>query len=750
MSIQNYYTDYTDLGLTVIPVEWDIINKAPVSHREWSDTTKLKLLPKHNAIMIKTGGQYACLDFDIKNTERKTIFKEWEAIVLNQWPEVYNKLYIEKTRNAGYHVWLRYDKLNKKLALAESQVGTEVIALYAAGPLVYTFPTPGYEEYKSSMEDVQPLTQKEFEYLISTSQQFNEYKPNYDPNIKAVNYPEGFESLLSQFDAKLPDDVWNFILENHIGLHQIEGHTYHSKDKFVAYRRKNSESPALSAKVYFKNKRVLIFSASLNDYPNWHNKQSYPVWSLPPSFVLFYKNGRDWDKTIEEVNNIIESQNIKIDKCQRKQYSYPLEVFPTYLQQSIIDVCESRSLPLEFVATSGLWTVSSLAGTRYKSDFNSEGKNILFCLMIAPVSAGKTPAYKVMCEAPLKSAHENLDKKFEEDVKAWTKKKADAFNNKESFTDKRPSRFIPISADGTTEGYIHKSITQRNGIGIYQDEAETILNAGNFKATNDAISFFTQAFSGGRISQIRADETKERVVPNLNLNLLMGTQPIRLQNIFTEDRLSSGFASRFIMVEADYKELNEDSDPFTTKKEMCSEWEILVRGLFFGGMSYNNGESDQIHIPITDSAKNIYRKYYKQLLQEANKRIISKAESYIIGTEAKMSAYLPRLIQILAIMYDHTGPVITDDTVNKGWTLYRYYAESTIKIIAKLNGEIETGLPQDLELLYQTLPDEFTRAEAAATCTRINLKERRFDISIRRKDFGKLFQKIGQGKYKKS
>lgn len=72
------------------------------------------------------------------------------------------------------------------------------------------------------------------------------------------------------------------------------------------------------------------------------------------------------------------------------------------------------------------------------------------------------------------------------------------------------------------------------------------------------------------------------------------------------------------------------------------------------------------------------------------------------------------------------------------------------EINAKLNGEIETGLPQDLELLYQTLPDEFTRAEAAATCVRINLKERRFDISIRRKDFGKLFQKTGQGKYKKS
>lgn len=747
MSIRTYYTDYRDLGLIVIPVEWDVKKKEPVSHRKWSEADDLKLLPKHNAIMIKTATDVACLDFDIKNTSRKTIFSEWKAIVLNQRPEIFEKVYVEKTRNAGYHIWLKYSDLEKKLALAESDQGNEVIALYAKGPLVYTFPTPGYSEEHSSMQDIQELTKDEFEYIISTSQIFNEYKPQYDPTLKAVSYPEGHEHLLSQFDAKLPDENWQFLLSQ-IALLEIPDYKYSPKDKFKAYRRKGSESTAISAKVYFKTKRVLIFSASLHDFPNWHNRNDYPVWALPPSFVIFYKNNRDWNKTVEEVQFIIDSIGIEIEERTIKT-NYPLNVFPKNIRASMIDVCESRSLPIEFVATAGLWTISSLAGTRYFSDFKSEGKNILFCLMIAPISAGKTPSFKVMCEAPLKEPHETLDREYAEDLADWHKEKARAFVDKEPFSKQKPSRFIPISADGTTEGYVHKSMTQPNGIGVYQDEAETILNAGNFKATNDAISFFTQAFSGGRLTQIRADETKERVVPNLNLNLLMGTQPIRLKNIFTEDRLSSGFASRFLMVEADYKELNTDSDPFGSKKEMCNEWRDIVRGLFRGGYELNRGEVNKIEIKMTDDAKSAYRKYYKQLLTEANTRIKSKSESYIIGTEAKMSAYFPRLVQILSIIYDHIGPVITEDIVHKGWLLYRYYAESTIKIISVLNGEIENGLPVDLELLYQTLPDEFTRKEAADTCIKVNLKERRFDISIRRKDFGKLFQKTGQGKYRK-
>jgi len=742
--IKEYYSDYTELGLVVIPIEWDIEKKQPVSHREWSNTADLKLYTKHNALMIKVDGVWAALDFDLKNTDNKKLFDQWKTLVLNQWPEIWNKLYIEKTRNNGYHVWIRYSNLEKKLSLADSDKGSEVIALYAKGPLVYTFPTPGYSEYSGSMNDVQDLTHDEFNYLMQTSQSFNEYKPTYDPNLKAVNYPVGYENLLSQFDAKITDEIFESIL-NDIGLFVIRHYKYSKNQHFVAFSRKGSESKAISAKVYYHSKRVCMFSASMHDYPNWHNRADYPVWSLPPSFILFYKLNRDWPAAIEYINGIIESTGIEIEKQEFKECSFPMHVFPDEIRRSIMEVSEARSLAPQFVATAGLWTISSLAGSMYESDFNGDGKNILFCLLIAPVSVGKTPAFRVMCDTPLKKVQEQNDKIFDKAIIEWTEKK-DAATAKKKFTDKKPRRYIPIAMDGTTEGYIAKSMMQPNGIGVYQDEAETILNAGSFKSTNDSISFFTQAFSGGRLAQIRADETKERVVANLNLNLLMGTQPTRVKNIFTEDRLSSGFASRFLMVEADYTELNTEIDPFSRGKEMCDTWVKTVVDLYNFGHLYNEG-GIKLRVQFKEDAKQLYRKYYKQLLNEANTRIKSKAESYIIGTEAKMSAYFPRLVQILAIMHSPAYPIITFQTVNDGWDLYRYYAESTVKVISSLCGEIETGLPKDLELLYNSLPEEFTRKEAAEICTRLNLKERRFDVSIRRKDFGALVKKVGQGKY---
>lgn len=747
--MQTTYNEYRELGLNVIPVEWDTVTKQPVSHRFWSEDKPLSLLPQHNAIMVKTAGHTHCLDFDLKNTSNKNLYFQWLNAVSNINPDLIGKLYVERTRNAGYHVWFSYPQDLHKLSLAQSDQGAEVIALYAGGPLVYTWPTPGYQQESGSMADLQELTVQEFDTLLETSQYFNEYKPAYDPSLKAVNYPAGLEQFCLDFDTNLSDESWQRILSE-IDLHPIPNYRYSKRDKFAAYRRGGSESQAISAKVYYRTKRVMIFSASMHDYPNWHNKHEYPVWSLPPSFVLFYKCGRSWQAAAEQMQLIADAEGLTLSQpAAPDPDAYPMHVFPDDIRESILQVARARSLAPHFLATAGLWTVSSLAGTHYTSEFNGDAKNILFCLLIAPVSVGKTPAADAMCFQPLQDIIEADDRAFIERHKDWQERKAAATVTKQPFIEREPRRFIPFAVDGTTEAYVGLSMDQANGIGVYHDEAETILNAGAFKANNDAISFFTQAFSGGRFTQIRADRSKERVVARMNLNLLMGTQPSRLSNIFTKDRLSSGFASRFLMVESDYLMLNEQVDPFDKSKAMCDEWRDLVMYLYRSGQAYNGGDMERIHITMTWEAKQLYTELYRAGIREANQRILSKAEQYIIGTEAKMSAYFPRLVQILAIIHNPERPCITDTTVQHAHDLYKYYARETVRIIGQLQQEADTGLPPELELLYRALPDSFTRKEAVSVCERLNLSPRKFDNSIRRKDFKALFRSASQGVYVK-
>jgi len=736
--LQDIFNEYKQLGLKVIPIEWNLENKQPVSHHNWSEDKDWKVNHTHNALMIKTANNWGSFDFDIKNTKDKELFNKWLQIVTNAEPDILAKCFIEKTKSDGYHVWVKYANLPKKTALADSETGAEVIALYSNGPLVYTYPTPGYSEFYQSMADVQELNEAEFNYLFQTCQYFNEYKPTYDPNKKAISYPKGYELELSKYDTELSNESWEIILQD-IGLEPLANFKYSKKDNFVAFRRKASTSMAISAKVYYKTKRLMLFTASLPDFPNWHNKDQYPVWALPPSFVLYYKFGRDWETVLKYIG---------VDKP--LNCDFPFEIFPEKIRQSIFDVAKERSLNPVFLATAGLWTCSSLAGTCYTSDFGSDGKNILFCMLIAPVSVGKTPAFKAMMEQPLKQIQEQEDADFKRSLAEWNAERALAYAEKKNFTKAKPKRFVPFAVDGTTEGYIVLCQDQCSGIGVYHDEAETILNAGSFKSNNDSISFFTQAFSGGRFTQIRADRDKERVVQNLNINLLMGTQPTRLKNIFTEDRVANGFASRFLMVESEYIQLNEEADPFTSSRQMCGEWVNLVTTLYEANKVFCEGEVTPIKIEITPEAKHLYRKYYKQNLQSANERIASNLEGHIIGTQAKMSAYIPRLTQLISILNNPLQPVVNEEVVELAQRLFKYYANSTVNIISKIFIEADTGLPSHLEVLFNALPDTFTFKQAEEICKKVNLPEQKFKNSLRRKDFGKLFKKIAHGEYQKA
>lgn len=114
-----------------------------------------------------------------------------------------------------------------------------------------------------------------------------------------------------------------------------------------------------------------------------------------------------------------------------------------------------------------------------------------------------------------------------------------------------------------------------------------------------------------------------------------------------------------------------------------------------------------------------------------------------------MSAYFPRLVQILAIINDPKMPVITKKVVDDAHCLYKYFAKSTLGIIAKISEEINTGLPNELELIYQALPEIFERKDAVEVCKRLNLSEQKFETAMRRKDFKGLFKKIKYGTYQK-
>jgi hypothetical protein len=101
-------------------------------------------------------------------------------------------------------------------------------------------------------------------------------------------------------------------------------------------------------------------------------------------------------------------------------------------------------------------------------------------------------------------------------------------------------------------------------------------------------------------------------------------------------------------------------------------------------------------------------------------------------------------------MHNNRQPVIDETIVQMAYDCFKYFAHTTVDILSKLLDEVETGLPLELDNLYKELPEKFTAEEAKAACIKLNLKDRRFETAIRRKDFSRLFRKVEHGTYQKT
>jgi hypothetical protein len=328
----------------------------------------VKEIGRANGIALKLFPPFGAFDFDLKNTSNKSVFDDWFKIVNATNDSVLRKVCIEETRNKGYHVYFKYPNVSHKIAIANSPTGAEVISVYTGGLLSYCSPTPGYKMFHNSWEDIEELTQDEFDLLVSISATFNEYDNKEDTKehgFAPVEYPIDYESTCLSFDYNITDDAFEQML-NEMTLFRNKEYRYNKKDKHIAYKRKDSAAQ-YSAKVYFNSRKVLLFTTSIPDYPSWADKKgaSDKSWVLTPSRIIYYKNKRDWVKTIEEIQMICDSIGIELNQKPIEQQplvvdrmQFPYDIFPDYVSEFI----KCHNIQHEYIAGFMLSALSTAVG----------------------------------------------------------------------------------------------------------------------------------------------------------------------------------------------------------------------------------------------------------------------------------------------------------------------------------------------------------------------------------------------------
>jgi hypothetical protein len=753
------FLDLLNLGLKPIPLIWNTETKAVISHciahseitneNYTVDTYKntVKSLTSVNGIAIKLFSPFGCIDFDLKNTSDKKIFDKWLQSVSFLDEDILSKICIERTRNAGYHVYIKYSKLSNKISLARETQGEEVIAIYTGGTLSYCDPTPGYDMYHNEFQDLEELTNDQYDILVSCALLYDKYvnKDGEESGKILAEYPLVHENVCLQFDEKITDEAFEHLL-NEIDLYPVLDYKYHKKDHFLAYLRKGSKA-RLSAKVYLKSKKLLIFSASITGFPHWADRKDKDdhSWVITPSRLIYYKNDKDWTLAIEEIMLIADSTGLEITESKpavveqesttvNNKLRFPIEDLPIEFQ----DVSSYHPFPKEMMASAFLSTVSILIGNScvFEANPGFKIKPILFLAIVASPGSSKSPASKISLSF-LNELDERYFDNYQSKMKIY-KEEYSLFKNQKKGDPAIPEpqepklRQIQI-LDATIETTINILSTNDHGCLNNSDELSGFLKRMTRYGDSDEVQKWLQLFDALPVRVQRISREIDAVKDPF-CGIFGTIQPGVLAALSAGDNRHNGFFHRFLFTYPD-PEPKPDFDSYTIPEEVTANFKRMLQEIY-------DRKDNRVTYRFTDEALTIYKDWFRQ----KNTKYNASDSDDIKGIISKYQTYCLKFALIMEVIHnrDRVELKISEISMERAIRLTEYFLANINKALKILAPESPVDkLSGKSLLLYKALESVFTAPKAIEAAAVLKITPANTRVYLQRWVDGKLITSEG-------
>lgn len=760
------FSDLFSIGLHPLPLTWDAVKKEATIYpghvtdvrsgngkHDLNDVKRwLDEMAHANGVALKLHPPFFMFDFDLKNTDNKNLFHTWSNAVQNVSDAAYSKLCIERTRSGGYHVYGKYKGVTHKITVASSPTGSEVISIYTGGLLSFCSPTPGYELIQNDFTDIEELTDDEFEIMTAAAQSLNEYVPkesDYVPGEK-LEYPGEYELMAVQFDICCPDDLWENLL-NSISLYPVQSDHPNKKVKhkfgkdYYLYLRQGSVA-AFSAKVRFDRKRLFIFSGSFKQFPNYHTKISDKdtTWHITPTRLLYYREGKDWNKTIQLIKeysdtfniDIIQSTPITEQPLVKDRSQFPYDIFP----QSIQTFIKYQRLQHEYLAGGALVAIATSIGNScwLEAMQGYMVKPILYMAIVAPPGASKSPSLTKTFK-PLEDIDHEYYIEYAKSLSEYSEAMA-AYDKNKKDNDKpqAPGMKQLLIKDSTIEMVVKILAYNSNGCCVLADELVGFLNRMNQYKNGDEVQKWLELWSGASLLLQRVTRETNKLT-NPYCSVIGGIQDGVLEAMATEENQHNGFYHRFLFV---YPEPQPKTpwEQVSIPYYVTDDYKRLFRRLH-----YHTGERFIYY--MHKDANDLYKKWFDHKNSQYNRA----NNDNIRGIIAKYQDYCLRFSLIIQVMNSESGDVqeVSAASMEKAIRLTEYFLGNMHKALKILTPETPLDkLEPHWVKLYTALPVEFETRELVVLSASFGIKEASSKTFLVR-NTGKLFQKIDRGRYEK-
>jgi len=432
----------------------------------------------------------------------------------------------------------------------------------------------------------------------------------------------------------------------------------------------------------------------------------------------------------------------------RAESCFPLEVFPTFLQNLVMELQNINRYPIDYTAGSMLMVLSTCIGNTmrvqvepgYVEYFNE------FMALVGNPGSCKSHPFDTMFKAVAQ-----VDTEWSEEFN----QKLDDYEASKDSQDKDTQKKMPpvgrqcLVGDVTQESLFQLLRENPRGLCVKIDELTGwVRNFDRYKAGKGSEeSVWLSFFSHKDASKNRATDRHKYKVTDPFVSVVGTIQLGVLKNeLLSGDKGNNGFFERILFA----LPLNLDKKHREKNKQepMCLEcWNSLTSALV--QIPYDKDEVKTI--TLTDEADDRALEYCNHLTDLCN----AQHNTLLKGVYSKMDIHFYRLMGLLHVSYwlccEAELGIITLDLVEKAIQLTEYFRHSAERILGHIFME---DLSPDAHTLYDTLPMRFTYGEGLQLMSemvgskQIKMSESTYKRLLQENE-NTLFRRLHHGDYEK-
>lgn len=402
---------------------------------------------------------------------------------------------------------------------------------------------------------------------------------------------------------------------------------------------------------------------------------------------------------------------------EKKYREFPINILPPLLKNIITETHKALNFPVSYIGMSLLTAIATAIGDtcwlKVKTEW-MERPLLYVALLGNPGSVKSHPmkfAMKPILERDIQSR-----KLYSEQLKEYRKRL------KAGEDPPKPKCRQRIVQDVTMEGLCKILEDNSAGLCLWSDELANWLGSmDKYRKGGNDVGTWLSIFNAQPIFVDRKGVDDKITIARPFVNVIGSIQPKVFAKYFSGQLRHNGLLSRILVIFNDDQDKMPYDSYMDVPEELVERWRNLIDTIL--DLTDGYYEFGEVVYTLSEDAKAAFSTWSDRNTDAVNE----EADKTICEFFQKIKNYVYRFALILQILEEIMAPKRSDRIVHSGSMIFAtvigdYLMDNARRVIELLDlSDDSGGIRKSFQLIYENLPEKFTKAQVNEVATRLKL-----------------------------